>query len=67
MKDIIDKLYNEHALTAEEYRSLLLCQDTEANAYLQQKAQQTTLARFGNAVFIRGLIEISNRCRNNCL
>ena len=67
MEDIIDKLYYEHALTAEEYRSLMLCQDTEANAYLQQKAQQTTLARFGNAVFIRGLIEISNRCRNNCL
>ena len=67
MEDIIDKLYYEHALTAEEYRSLMLCQDTEANAYLQQKAQQTTLARFGNAVFIRGLIELSNRCRNNCL
>ena len=67
MKTIVDKLCQEHTLNAEEYRSLLLCQDTEANAYLQQKAQQTTLARFGNAVFIRGLIEISNRCRNNCL
>ena len=67
MTNIIDKLYQKHALTAEEYRSLLLCQDTEINGYLQQKAQQTTLDRFGNAVFIRGLIEISNRCRNNCL
>ena len=67
MKTIVDKLCQDHTLNAEEYRSLLLCQDTEANAYLQQKAQQTTLAHFGNAVFIRGLIEISNRCRNNCL
>ena len=67
MKTIVDKLCQDHTLNAEEYRSLLLCQDTEANAYLQQKAQQTTLARFGNAVFVRGLIEISNRCRNNCL
>ena len=67
MKTLVDKLCQEHTLNAEEYRSLLLCQDTETNAYLQQKAQQTTLARFGNAVFIRGLIEISNRCRNNCL
>ena len=67
MKTIVDKLCQEHTLNAEDYRSLLLCQDTETNAYLQQKAQQTTLARFGNAVFIRGLIEISNRCRNNCL
>ena len=67
MKTIIDKLCQEHTLKAEEYRLLLLCQDAEANAYLQQKAQQTALDRFGNAVFIRGLIEISNRCRNNCL
>ena len=67
MINIIDKLYQKHALTAEEYRSLLLCQDTEINGYLQQKAQQTTLDRFGNSVFIRGLIEIGNRCRNNCL
>ena len=67
MKRLIDKLQFEHTLTAEEYRSLLLCEDAETNSYLQQKAQQTTIARFGRSVFIRGLIEISNRCRNNCL
>ena len=34
--------------------------------YLQQQAQEVTLAHFGNAIFIRGLIEVGNRCRNNC-
>jgi len=67
MKTIVDKLCHEHSLTAEEYRSLLLCEDVSSNDYLQEKAQQTTIARFGRNVFIRGLIEISNRCRNNCL
>ena len=67
MTTLVDKLHQEHTLTAEEYRLLLLCEDADAMAYLQKKAQQTTLARFGNEVFIRGLIEISNRCRNNCL
>ena len=67
MRTVVDKLCHTHTLSAEEYRSLLLCQDIETNTYLQEKAQQTTLAHFGNAVFIRGLIEISNRCRNNCL
>ena len=67
MINIIDKLHQKHTLTAEEYRALLLCEDAETNAYLQEKARQTTIARFGNAVYIRGLIEISNRCRNNCL
>ena len=67
MKTIVDKLCQEHTLNAEEYRSLLLCENAEVLGYLQEKAQQTTIARFGHAVFIRGLIEISNRCRNNCL
>ena len=67
MRTLIDKLCHEHSLTAEEYRSLLLCEDAVTNSYLQEKAQQTTIARFGRNVFIRGLIEISNRCRNNCL
>ena len=67
MRIVVDKLCHTHTLSAEEYRSLLLCQDIVTNTYLQEKAQQTTLAHFGNAVFIRGLIEISNRCRNNCL
>ena len=67
MKTIVDKLCQTHTLNAEEYRSLLLCEDAEVLGYLQEKAQQTTIARFGHAVFIRGLIEISNRCRNNCL
>lgn len=66
MKTIVDKLCQEHTLSAEEYRSLLLCENTDIHRYLQEKAQETTLARFGNAVYIRGLIEISNRCRNNC-
>ena len=67
MKAIIDKLHQEHTLSLEEYRSLLLCEDAETLSYLQEKAQQTALSHFGNAVYIRGLIEISNRCRNNCL
>ena len=60
MRTVVDKLCHTHTLSAEEYRSLLLCQDIVTNTYLQEKAQQTTLAHFGNAVFIRGLIEISN-------
>ena len=67
MRTIIDKLHATHSLSAEEYRSLMLCEDAEELGYLQEKAQQTTIDRFGHSVFIRGLIEISNRCRNNCL
>lgn len=62
----IDKLRRERKLSTGEYKELLLCQDEEISEYLQRQAQEVTLAHFGNKIFIRGLIEISNRCRNNC-
>lgn len=66
MKHLIDKLWSNRRLDAEEYKALLLCRDTELAAYLQELAREEALARFGNKIFIRGLIEITNRCRNNC-
>ena len=66
MKHLIDKLRSNRRLDAEEYKALLLCRDTELAAYLQDLAREEALARFGNKIFIRGLIEITNRCRNNC-
>ena len=66
MKHLIDKLRSNRRLDAEEYKALLLCRDTALAAYLQGLAREEALARFGNKIFIRGLIEITNRCRNNC-
>ena len=66
MKHLIDKLRSNRRLDAEEYKALLLCRDTKLAAYLQDLAREEALARFGNKIFIRGLIEITNRCRNNC-
>ena len=66
MKTLIAKLLQEHHLDAEEYKALLLCRDVDALIYLQEQAREVALGQFGNRVFIRGLIEISNRCRNNC-
>ncbi len=66
MKTLVDKLREEHSLTAEEYRDLLACTDTEALEYLRLQAQMVALSRFGNKVFLRGLIEIGNVCKNNC-
>ena len=66
MKHLIDKLRSNRRLDAEEYKALLLSRDTALATYLQGQAREETLARFGNKIFIRGLIEITNRCRNNC-
>jgi len=35
-------------------------------ASLHEQAEALTLAEFGNQVFVRGVVEISNFCRQNC-
>ena len=66
MKNLIDKLRQERRLSADEYKALLLCEEVDSLQYLQKQAQEVAHVHFGNRVFIRGLIEITNRCRNNC-
>lgn len=65
MQNTIDRLRDKHTLTADEYKQLLSCAD--ADEYLHEEARRVALRSFGNKIFIRGLIEISNHCRNNCL
>ena len=54
----------------EAYGSLLrdLCEEDrhEERAYLFENARKRAQAVYGNKIYIRGLIEISNICRNNC-
>ena len=38
----------------------------EAQAALHDRAWRTTRQRFGTSVFVRGVVEISNFCRENC-
>lgn len=66
MKRLIDKLRSNRRLNAGEYKMLLLCHDAALAVYLHEQAREETLARFGNKIFIRGLVEITNHCRNNC-
>ena len=64
---LIDKLEREHSLTLAEYEQLITQRDDEAAALLREKAVKVRKEHYGNSVFIRGLIEISNICKNNCL
>ena len=64
MKKIIDKLYFEKNLTDDEFRVLLT--DLPEADYLFEKARSRATEVYENKVFIRGLIEVSNFCRNDC-
>ena len=66
MRALIDRLASGNALTDGELLSLITMDDPDTEAYLAQKAEVVRQQVYGNHVYIRGLIEFTNYCRNNC-
>lgn len=67
INQLIERLERERTLEREELIELLSPSlPGEAAAMLRQKAREVTDRVFGNRVRIRGLIEVTNVCRNNC-
>ena len=64
---LIERLGKEHSLTLGEYQYLIDNRTDEAAKILAERADKIRRKIYGNAVFIRGLIEISNICKNDCL
>ena len=67
MKEIIKKLSLEHSLSLEEYKLLIEGYNEKNAKILAELAVSVRKEQYSNKVFIRGLIEISNYCKNNCL
>ena len=63
---LIDNLAVEHSLTVGEYKMLIDSISPDVTAYLTEKAIEARKSIYSNKVFIRGLIEISNICKNDC-
>lgn len=63
---ISDKLINEHSLSVCEYEALISNRDDELFEKLKKEAIKLRHKIYGNKVFVRGLIEISNYCKNDC-
>ena len=66
MKLRIDRLFRGDRLCAADYAVLLENRTPATTAYLFEKAAQVRRRVYGNQIFIRGLIEISNYCKNDC-
>lgn len=64
--DIINELKDIHFLSEKKWRLLLDAVTDEDMEYAAETARSFSHAVFGNRIYIRGLIEISNYCRNNC-
>lgn len=66
MKNLIDKLEKNQILSKEEFVRLLAISEKDDIDYLTERAKCVRDDIYGKRVFIRGLIEISNYCKNDC-
>lgn len=64
MKNVVDKLVKTQNANDEELLKLIRGECDES--YLFAAADSVKKRHYGTAVYIRGLIEISNRCKNDC-
>ncbi len=63
---LVDRLAAGRSLSADEYERLVVARTSELAAELAGRAREACERVYGDAVFARALIEISNVCRNDC-
>ena len=65
--ELIKKLKDEKILTRDEFKQLLTTMTKGDEELLYQNAREVREDNYGKDVYIRGLLEISNYCRRDCL
>lgn len=63
---LVEKLIEQGFLSKDEYIALLEKCTEEQRLRLQARAVELRKQYYGNKVFVRGLIEFTNYCKNNC-
>ena len=66
MKELIRKLEENQFLTMDEWTSLIAGRTKDLSAYLFERARAVAHTHYGRKVYVRGLIEFTNYCRNDC-
>ncbi|MBO5463940.1 MAG: [FeFe] hydrogenase H-cluster radical SAM maturase HydE [Alistipes sp.] len=67
MRALVERLASEHRLSKRDLVSLLSSCDEPTLDLLRDKATRTAHEQFGFGIYLRGLIEISSYCKNDCL
>ncbi len=63
---MIQNIINTRNLSLQDLSALLSGNDAALSEELRAAAQMTAQAVYGKKVFMRGLIEVSNHCKNDC-
>lgn len=66
VKALIDKLERDRTLSRDEYLELLESRSPEGDQYLFERSRAVRHAVYGHDVYMRGLIEFTNYCKNDC-
>ena len=66
MISLIDKLERERCLSEQEFVALIEGRDEQTARILRQRAVASRQIYYGNDVYLRGLIEFTNYCKNDC-
>ena len=65
-EQIIERLKAEQMLSVGELDCLLTTKDTETVEKLKAEARMAAQSVYGKQIYIRGLIEFTNYCKNDC-
>lgn len=65
-KKLVDNLKQNNGLKREEFLTLLAKPTQEISDYLFSIAREVREKYYGNSIYIRGLIEFTNYCKNDC-
>lgn len=66
MIELIDKLQMTHRLSKDEWIAVIDRRSPDTDVYLADCARSVRHRYYGRDVYIRGLIEFTNYCRNDC-
>lgn len=66
MKRLIQKLRTTNELNKAEWISLIKNRTPELAEYLFEQAREVCKEHYGQHIYIRGLIEFTNYCKNDC-
>lgn len=67
MKQLVNKIFGGEKLSRSEWVDLIENFDLETREYAALLARQVRERFYGNHVYVRGLIEVTNHCKNDCL
>lgn len=65
--ELIDRLETEKILSKSEFAEIISGHTPDTDEYLFEKARAVRERIYGKDVYIRGLIEFTNYCKNDCL